>query len=73
MLQYYFYFLFTLKPAFCCHSEEIFLILRTTVQQQQIIYIVIDYLPKSDGDVIKTFFVLSSTASAHDWARSLER
>ena len=22
---------------------------------------------------LKTFFVLSSTASAHDWARSLER
>ena len=44
------------KPAFCCHSKGIFLILCTSVQQQRTIYIVIDCLSQGDRDIRKNLF-----------------
>ena len=44
------------KPAFCRHSERIFFILRTAVQQKRTFYIVTGCLSQGDGDIRKNLF-----------------
>ena len=46
----------TSKPAFCCHSKGIFLILCTAVQHKRTFYIVIDCLSQGDWDIQENLF-----------------